>query len=325
MELQQLRYFIAVAENLNFTRAAAQLHLAQPSITRQIHNLEDEIGVLLLDRTKNHVSLTEEGHAFLAAARGVVALAAESVRSVQLRRRGETGQLNIAYSSNFSFELFYRALEAFREASPGLALKLFEMTPAEQFRALEARSIDLGCVGFRPTKAAVGLKWACIASDPAVVVLPSRHPLAKKNRIALEELKTMFFVAVSEKTHPGFREWLDVICGPAGFTPKIFQDAESEPGLMVFVGAGMGVALAREQIKKLPHQGVVFRSLTTTATADYCIAWNQENHSKALFECIQIARNLLGKTDRDGRRTETARAKTAGACPAIELRIRAIA
>src|ERR1041385_6875328 len=193
MELRHLRYFVAVAEILNFTKAAAKLHLAQPSLTRQIHNLEEEIGVRLLDRSKSQVALTEEGRAFLVDARRVLALATESVQAVQRLSRGETGQLNIAYSSNFNFELLPETLGAFRLAFPHIALNLFNMTPAEQFRALEARKIDLGFVGLRPPAAAGSLQWQSIARHRTVVVLPVKHPLARKRRVNLGELKTMFY------------------------------------------------------------------------------------------------------------------------------------
>src|SRR5437667_5427779 len=110
MELRHLRYFVAVAEVLNFTKAAAKLHLAQPSLTRQILNLEQEIGVRLLNRSKSRVDLTEEGRSFLVDAKRVLSLAAESVQAVQRLSRGETGQLNIAYLSNFNFDLLARTL-----------------------------------------------------------------------------------------------------------------------------------------------------------------------------------------------------------------------
>src|ERR1041385_5541536 len=162
MELRHLRYFVAVAENLNFTKAAAKLHLAQPSLTRQIHNLEEEIGVRLLNRSKSQVALTEEGRSFLVDARRVLALATESVQAVQRLSRGETRQLNIAYSSNFNFEVLPETLGAFRLAFPHIALNLFNMTPAEQFRALEVRKIDLGFVGLRPSASTGSLQWQSI-------------------------------------------------------------------------------------------------------------------------------------------------------------------
>jgi DNA-binding transcriptional LysR family regulator len=297
MELRHLRYFVAVADTLNFTRAAEKLRLAQPSLTRQIQNLEEEIGVRLLNRSKKHVALTEEGTAFLIDARRVLALAEESIQSVQRLSRGETGQLNIAYLSNFNFDLLPKTLAAFRQEYPHVALNLFDMTPAEQFRALEARKIDLGFVGLRFPSAARDLQWECIARHKTVVVLPARHPLTKKSRLSLDDLKTMFFVGMSEKTHPGFRDWLAATCQSAGFAPRILQDADLEPGLMRFVAEGLGVTLAREQIKNLPHPGVAFRQLNPPVRAEYWVAWNRDNTSKALHEYIRIVKNLAASGD----------------------------
>jgi DNA-binding transcriptional LysR family regulator len=292
MELRHLRYFVAVAESLNFTKAAARLHLAQPSLTRQIHNLEEEIGVRLLNRSKSHVGLTEEGRSFLIDARRILTLATESVQAVQRLSRGETGQLNIAYLSNFDFELLPETLAAFRQTFPHVALNLFDMTPAEQFRALEARKIDLGFVGLHPPATNRELQWESITRHRTVVVLPVNHPLARKRQVHLRELKTMFFVGMSEKTHPGFRDWLAQTCQPAGFAPRILQDAEVEPALMTFVAEGLGVTLAREHLKKLPHPGVTFRPLAPPVKTDYCIAWNKDNDSRALQQYIQIAKDL---------------------------------
>jgi DNA-binding transcriptional LysR family regulator len=297
MELRHLRYFVAVAEALNFTKAAAKLHLAQPSLTRQIHNLEEEIGVRLLNRSKSQVALTEEGRSFLADARRILALATESVAMVQRLSRGETGQLNIAYLPNFDFELLPETLRAFRQAFPHIALNLFDMTPAEQFRALETRKIDLGFVGLPPAATAGTLQWESIARQRTVVVLPAKHPLAARRQVSLRDLETMFFVGMSEKTHPGFRDWLGATCKQAGFTPRILQDAESEPALMTFVAEGLGVTLAREHIKKLPHPGVAFRPLAPPLKSDYCIAWNRLNDSRALQQYIAIVKRLATHAD----------------------------
>jgi len=296
MELRHLRYFVAVAENLNFTKAGAKLNLAQPSLTRQIHNLEGEIGVRLLNRSKSQVALTEEGRSFLVDARRILALATESVLAVQRLSRGEIGQLNIAYLSNFDFELLPETLRAFRKSFPHIALNLFDMTPAEQFRALEARKIDLGFVGLPPPAANQDLQWESIARHRTVVVLPEKHPLARKRQVKLGELKIMFFVGLSEKTHPGFRDWLSGRCQQAGFMPRILQDAELEPALMTFVAEGLGVSLAREHVKRLPHPGVVLRPLAPPVRTDYCIAWNRDNESRALQQYIQMVKSLAAHT-----------------------------
>lgn len=292
MELRHLRYFVAAAEALSFTKAAEKLHLAQPSLTRQIRNLEEELGVRLLNRSKSQVTLSEEGRSFLVDARRILALAMESIEAVRRLSRGETGQLNIAYLSNSDFELLPETLGAFRQAFPHIALNLFDMTPADQFRALDARKIDLGFVGLPPPATTTGLLWESIARHRTVVVLPARHPLARKRQVSLGELKTMFFVGMSEKTHPGFRHWLCETCLPAGFTPRILQDAELEPALMTFVAEGLGVSLAREHIKKLPHPGVALRPLTPPVESDYCVAWSRNNDSRALQQYLEIIKNL---------------------------------
>ncbi len=296
MELRHLRYFVAVAEELNFTKAAARLHLAQPSLTRQIHNLEEELGVRLLNRSKTQVALTEEGRSFLVDSRRILALSAESILAVQRLSRGETGQLNIAYLSSFDFEPLPETLRVFRQTFPHIALNLFDMTPAEQLRALETRKIDLGFVGLHPPPSAAGLQWESIARYRTVVVLPARHRLARKRQVKLSELETLFFVGMSEKTHPGFREWLNATCQQASFTPRVLQDAELEPTLMTFVAEGLGVTLAREHIRKLPHPGVVLRPLVPPVKSDYCIAWNRHNDSRALQQYIQIVKTLAASS-----------------------------
>jgi DNA-binding transcriptional LysR family regulator len=291
MELRHLRYFVAVAEELNFTRAAEKLHLSQPSLTRQVHNLEEELGVRLLHRVKNQVSLTEEGKSFLADAKRLVTSSLESIKAVQRFSRGESGQINLGYLFKFNFDLLPATLKTFYRDCPEIAVNLFDMSPAEQIRALEARKIDLGFVGLRPPtsdKNREVLKWECVARHNVVVVLPAHHPLAKKAKIKRTDLKDQFFVALSEQSHPGSREWLSGLCQQAGFIPRILQDVELESGIMTFIAEGLGVTLAREQIKKLPHAGVIFRPLAMEVKAEYWIAWHNENHSKALLKYIEI-------------------------------------
>src|ERR1041384_1322158 len=136
MELRHLRYFVAVAEELNFTRAAEKLHLAQPSLTRQIHNLEEEIKVKLFDRTRNQVSLTEEGRSFLVDAKRIMALSLESVQSVQRLSQGDSGELNLGYLFKYNFDFLPATLATLYQKCPEIAVNLFDMVPAEQLRAL---------------------------------------------------------------------------------------------------------------------------------------------------------------------------------------------
>jgi DNA-binding transcriptional LysR family regulator len=135
------------------------------------------------------------------------------------------------------------------------------------------------------------LVWERTSQHELVVVLPEKHALAKKNKIDLRDLEPLFFVAMSEVTHPGSNAWLRGVCEQhANFKPRILQDVELESDLLFFVTEGLGVTLARPQIKNLAHPGVVFRPLTRPVKADHWIAWHQENRSKALHQCIDIVR-----------------------------------
>jgi DNA-binding transcriptional LysR family regulator len=292
MELRHLRYFVAVAEELSFTKAAQKLRLAQPSLTRQVRNLESEIGVRLLERANNRVALTAEGRRFLFDSKKLLAMCAESVAAVQRMNRGESTQLNIGYVANIHYGLLPATLGAFRKLCPNVALNLFDMSSAEQFHALDGRRIDLGFVGIRPALSGHDLLSECVAHDTILVALPTRHPLAKKAKVKLDDLSPLFFIGMSAKTHPGTREWLLATCQGAGFTGRILQEADGEPMAIRFVADGLGVALMPEQIAGLPHEGVLFRPLSPALRRESTIAWRADNPSKPLMDYIQIVKDL---------------------------------
>jgi DNA-binding transcriptional LysR family regulator len=292
MELRHLRYFVAVAEALSFTKAAEKLRLAQPSLTRQVRNLEDELGVRLLDRANNRVALTEEGRAFLFDSKRLLAMCAESVAAVQRMNHGESSQLNIGYVANIHYGLLPATLGAFRKLSPRVALNLFDLTSAEQFRALDSHKIDLGFVGLRPEFSGHDLLSECVAHDTIVVALPARNPLWKKAKVKLTDLAPQFFIGMSAKTHPGEREWLLGTCQNAGFESRILQEADGEPTAIRFVADELGVALMPEQLAGLPHEGVIFRPLSPPLRRDSTIAWRADNPSKPLQDYIQIVKEL---------------------------------
>ncbi len=292
MELRHFRYFVAVAEALSFTKAAEKLRLAQPSLTRQVRNLEDEIGVRLLDRANNRVTLTEEGRRFLFDAKKLLAMCAESVAAVQRMNPGERSQLNIGYVANIHYAMLPATLRAFRKLCPDVALNLFDMTSAEQLQALDAHEIDLGFVGLRPALSNHDLLAEGVAHDMMLVALAERHPLAKKAKLKLADLAPQFFIGMAAKTHPGAREWLLETCRAAGFSGKILQEADAEPTAIRFVADGLGVAFMPAQITGLPHEGVVFRPLSPPLRRESTIAWRADNPSKPLQDYIRIVKDL---------------------------------
>jgi DNA-binding transcriptional LysR family regulator len=288
MELRHLRYFVAVAEALSFTRGAEKLHIAQPSLTRQIKNLEEEIGVRLLDRTKLQVKLTPEGQSFLLDAKRVLALSEEIVESVQHFSRHELAPLNIGYVANLFYDLLPVTLASFQRSFPTIPINLFDMTCGDQFHALQDGRIDLGFVGLHQPIEERGLQFRPIASYDTVVAIAKSDALAKQSLINLEELEPMFFIGMSEASFPGYRRWLTQTCRKVGFSPKVLQDADIERTVIQSVAAGLGVALLPDQMKKLPHDSVVFRELNPPAKTESCIAWKTDNPSVALKAYVDI-------------------------------------
>src|SRR6476660_5825770 len=212
MELRHLRYFVSVAEALSFTKAAEKLHTAQPSLTRQIKDLEEELGVRLLNRTKQLVMLTDEGRSFLADAKRLLALAAQTVESVRRLQSGEVRALNIGYVSNLFYDLLPRTLASFRQLFPAVSVNLFDMSCGDQFRALADGKLDLGFVGLHEPIALRGLEFRTIASYKTVAALPKNNPLAGKTTVALKALTPMFFIGMSEARSTGYRNWTVKTC-----------------------------------------------------------------------------------------------------------------
>jgi DNA-binding transcriptional LysR family regulator len=292
MELRHLRYFVSVAEALSFTKAAERLHTAQPSLSRQIRDLEEELGVQLLNRTKQHVTLTDEGRSFLGDAKRLLALAAETVESVRRLHTGEVRVLNIGYVSNLFHDLLPRTLASFHQELPTVSVNLFDLSCGDQFRALDEGKLDLGFVGLHEPIARRGLEFRTVASYKTVVALPKDNPLTSKTTVELKALAPMFFIGMSEGSYPFYREWLTKTCRRAGFTPKVLQDVDLERTMIHAVATGLGVALVPEQLKRLEHENVVFRPLNPSVGTEGCVAWKNENPSAALKRFVQIVEQV---------------------------------
>jgi DNA-binding transcriptional LysR family regulator len=292
MELRHLRYFVSVAEALSFTKAAEKLRTAQPSLSRQIRALEEELGVRLLNRTKQLVTLTDEGRAFLADARRLLALATQIVESVRRLHTGEVRTLNVGYVSNLFHDLLPRTLASFHRTFPSISVNLFDLSCGDQFRALEEGKLDLGFVGLHEPIARRGLEFRTIASYKTVVALPKDNLLTDKTTVELKSLKPMFFIGMSEPSYPGYREWLTRTCERVGFSPKVLQDVDLERTMIHAVAAGLGIALVPEQLKKLEHENVVFRPVNPTVGTEGCIAWRNGDPSSASKGFVQIVEQV---------------------------------
>ena len=246
----------------------------------------------LLNRTKQLVTLTDEGRSFLTDAKRLLALAAETVESVRRLQSGEVRALNIGYVSNLFYDLLPRTLASFHQLFPTVSVNLFDMSCGEQFRALEGGKLDLGFVGLHEPIALRGLEFRTIASYKTVAALPKDNPLASKTTVALKALAPMFFIGMSEASYPYYHEWLSKTCHRAGFTPKVLQDVDLERTMIHAISSGLGVALVPEQLKKLPHKNVVFRPVMPAVATEACVAWKGENPSAALKAYVDIVEHV---------------------------------
>lgn len=263
MELRHLRYFVAVAEELHFGRAAARLHIAQPPLSRQVRDLERELGTGLFSREKGRVQLTHAGRAFLPEARRTLAQAERALRTAQRAAQGEVGRLRVGFVEAATYSgVLPDALGAFRAQLPNVGLELFELSSLQQTEALRDGRIELGILHSPPHDAAQWLGIERVLQDPMVVALPRDHRGAARARVALRSLAGDPFLMFRRPDGPGLYDRIIAACQAAGFSPQVAQQAGQIQTLVGLVAAGVGVALVPGSLAELQRPGVVYRPLS---------------------------------------------------------------
>ncbi len=289
MELRHLRYFVTVAEELHFGRAAARLSIVQPSLSQQIRQLEEELGFPLLYRTKRSVELTDAGKVFLSEARNVLAQVQNAKRAAQRAYRGEMGRLVIGYISSSAFDLLPAMLSVYRERFPDVEVALREMTTQEQVRALEEDHIQIGLLRLPISTPLVNIE--VVRREPIVCVLPEKHPLALRERIALPLLAHEPFVLQSRQLGGGYYVQLMKLCLASGFTPNVIQEVTETYTIVSLVAAGIGISLVPLSTRIIRNQGVVYRELEgTNAQTEIAIAWQRNVHSAIMKNFLMVAK-----------------------------------
>jgi DNA-binding transcriptional LysR family regulator len=289
-DFRQLRYFVAVAEELSFTRAALRLHLSQPPLSQQIQSLEQDLGVRLLERTKRHVSLTEPGRVFLEQARQILAKADEARSQVVAAAAGHSGQLRLAYTVSVSFHpALPRTLLRYGQIAPNVRLKLSEMYTEPQFAALLSGEIDVGFVRDEPLHAqdARGLRLSVIDREPLLLALPAGHPLADRSSLRLTEVSEDAFVSQPRELAATLYDRLVKLATRAGFQPTIVQQAQQINGLLALVAAGLGLALVPASMRKVRLAGVSYVPLEDPdAYLLLAVACRSNDHAPALQQFL---------------------------------------
>ncbi|MCA6123082.1 LysR family transcriptional regulator [Bradyrhizobium sp. WSM 1704] len=290
MELRHLRYFVALGEGLNFTRAAERLHIAQPPLSQQIRQLEDELGVTLLQRNSRPVRLTEAGELLLARARSLLANVEAAVADTRRIGRGQAGKLAIGFVGSAMFAGLPDIVSSYRDACPDVELVLDEMLAAEIVDALRRRRIDVGFA--RPALLPEpGLAQRLILEEPYVAALPRAHPLAERDGIALAELSDDAFVLYPARPEPSVTGLIVAACEASGFTPRLAQEVLHLQTAIGLIAAGVGVSLIPEAAARAQTgRGVAYVPLAAPAvTAPLTIAWRDEDVSPAVQRLLDLA------------------------------------
>jgi DNA-binding transcriptional LysR family regulator len=263
MELKNLKSFVAVAEQLSFTRAARLLHLSQSALTEQIQKLEEELGVPLLTRDRRSVKLTGAGIVFLAEARATLARAKQAVERVQKAARGEIGRLRIGFVSSAALEIVPGIVVAFRSEFPAVSLDLTNLRTSSQVKGLLSESIDVGFVRLPLSHDQLTIR--VIHREPFVVVLPHGHPLANETQIRLVQLQNEHFVAYGRRWAPGFYDAVIQMCTQEGFSPEIVQETGEMYTAIALVGAGVGIAILPRSVVLAQSRNVLMKPLPASA------------------------------------------------------------
>jgi DNA-binding transcriptional LysR family regulator len=264
MELRHLRYFVAVAEALNFTKASARLRVAQPALSRQMTDLEDEIGVDLMKRSPRGVTLTAEGKLFLDEVRELLKRADESVEKVRALARGEYGELHVGYAPSPTVEVLPPALAAFQKAVPRVKVLLHDLSSDELIAGLQNGTLELAIMVPPAGDQTTGIQFELLRTYPLCVAMTATHPFARLKSITLEKLAAEPLVGLRRKDYSEYYRIVDRVFASVHAKPRIAVECDSASSLITEVEAGRGVALSSTIFKLVAGKRLLYRPLTGT-------------------------------------------------------------
>ncbi len=292
MELRHLRYFVMLAEELHFGKAAARLHIAQPPLSQQIRQLEIELGFELFHRTKRSVKLTEAGQVFLSEVQQILTQLEVAIQFGRQTSRGEMGQITIGFVSSAAYSILPDILRTFRTAVPAVGLELHELTTDEQLRSLQAGKIDVGFLRL-PVEQDI-FAFEIVFQESLIVALPETHPFANQSSVSLRSLSKEPFILFPRLLAPGLYDLIISLCQQADFSPKVTQEAIQMQTIVSLVAGGMGVAIVPESLQNLQRTGVVYKSLQEpTPQVAIVMIWRRNDTSPTVQRFLEIVRQDL--------------------------------
>jgi DNA-binding transcriptional LysR family regulator len=305
MELRQMRYFVAVAEELHFGNAARRLRIAQPALSRQVQALEKELMVQLLLRNRRRVQITPAGQVFLDRARLILARVEDAVLAVQRASGGVSGSLNLGFVGSATYDVLPAVLRAFRQSAPGVDLTLSEMTVHAQLEALIEKRIDVGLLRL-PAKTE-GLVFRTVSREPLYVALPSAHRLAQLPAMRLSTLAGEPFVLYPDHPRPSWTEFVVGLCQQTGFQPIVAQRTVEIQTTLSLVAAGIGISIVPKCVGNILRKDVVYRRLTGVhARTELLVAFREHDPAPVVKTFLKVLRQTV-QAQRDGKSNDLRR------------------
>lgn len=295
LDSHQLRYFVAVAEELHFRRAAERLHMSQPPLSQQIRQLERQLGVQLFERTQRSVKITAAGDALLAQAHAILEKLDAAVELVHSAARGEAGLLRLGYTAASAYSLVPAVMRAYKQRYPAVEVTLHELLSSGQLVELSERRLDVGLV--RPFAARPDLVAEKLLEEQLVLALPSHHPLAEHQTVDIHQLEGLALIGFTATAARYFHDMIEALLLSAGVAPLIVQRATQPHTVISLVSAGLGVAVVPQASARVHMEGVVYRVLyaDNAPRPEIHLCWRPDNISPLLHNFLVTAREVVGQ------------------------------
>ena len=291
MELRHLRYFVAVAEEENVSRAALKLHVSQPGISRQIHDLEDEIGFQLFERSAKSLKLTAAGKVFLTEARVVLQHADEAVKKARAAAGGTSGEINVGYAPSLTIQILPQALRKFQEKFPGVRVVLHDLSTEEMLSQVGEKKLQVALTVRPPAKLLRELNFEELARYEGCVAVAPKNPLAKLKSVSLEQISREPLIAYTRKDYPEYHAMLEKLFAPVGRKPRIAGEHDGVSSIVAAVEAGRGFALVPSCVASMVGPRLKLLPIKPALPAIPVVAiWRKQSESEMVKHFIAAAR-----------------------------------